>query len=99
MGEEESGTQIYQCPSNSLFKLGVTAGAGAEPRYCHPQHLSRVYLWQSAPAPRSAVERAHPTREGAHLTPWPWAWFPPLPQSCGQHSHKTPLESEGRKGP
>lgn len=41
MGERESRTQTYQCPSKSPLKLGVTAEPGAVPRYCHPWSLSR----------------------------------------------------------
>lgn len=40
-GRKGRRTQIFQCPSKSLFKLGVTAEAGAVPRQCHPGSLSR----------------------------------------------------------
>ena len=54
-----------------------------------------AWLQQPVPAQRSAAERANPTC----ALPESWVQFPPLLGTCGQHSRKTPLEREGRKGP
>lgn len=97
MGERESKTQIFQYPSKSLFKLGVTAEPGAVPGLCHP--LSRDLSLAVSTSSKVCTGESLPHMPHTPRTPHSLCPISTSHTELWAAQSQNPLERKGRKGP